>query len=83
MPRRPWRLQGTRVSRLEQCQLLTKRAERLEQLAPSLPWPSNLRMGVSVETQEYRSRIHALQRVPAAIRFLSLEPLLGPLGPPP
>ena len=60
-------------------QLLTKRAERLEQLAPSLPWPSNLWMGVSVETQKYRSRIHALQRVPAAIRFLSLEPLLGPL----
>lgn len=37
-------------------------------------------MGVSVETAEYKSRIHELRRVPAAVRFLSLEPLLGPLG---
>jgi protein gp37 len=61
-------------------QLLTKRAERLEELAPALPWPSNLWMGVSVEREDYAYRIDHLRRVPARVRFLSLEPLLGPLG---
>ena len=61
-------------------QVLTKRADRLAELAPDLPWPDNLWMGVSVETANYRWRIHELRRVPAAVRFLSLEPLLGPLG---
>ncbi|RLB52692.1 MAG: hypothetical protein DRJ42_14085 [Deltaproteobacteria bacterium] len=70
---------------MEQCpqhrfQVLTKRADRLAEVAGELPWPKNIWMGVSVETAEYRSRIHALRRVPAAVRFLSLEPLLGPLG---
>jgi protein gp37 len=60
-------------------QILTKRAERLAALAPRLPWPANLWQGVSVENQRYLDRIAALRRVPAAIRFLSLEPLLGPL----
>lgn len=60
-------------------QILTKRADRLSQLAPNLEWPRNLWMGVSVESAEYRQRIEALRRVPSAIRFLSLEPLLGPL----
>lgn len=61
-------------------QVLTKRAERLLQLAPELPWPSNVWMGVSVESRTYVERIRLLQKVPAALRFLSLEPLLGPLG---
>jgi protein gp37 len=61
-------------------QVLTKRAERLEELAPRLPWPRNVWMGVSVESAEYAWRIDHLRRTPAATRFLSLEPLLGPLG---
>jgi protein gp37 len=70
---------------MEQCpqhrfQVLTKRADRLAELAPDLPWPTNVWMGVSVETAKYKSRIHQLRRVPAAVRFLSCEPLLGPLG---
>jgi len=60
-------------------QVLTKRAERLEELAPSLPWPHNVWMGVSVEREDYSFRIGHLRRAPAAVRFLSLEPLLGPL----
>lgn len=60
-------------------QVLTKRSERLAELAPGLPWPSNVWMGVSVESDEYRERIDDLRAVPAKTRFLSLEPLLGPL----
>jgi protein gp37 len=60
-------------------QVLTKRAENLERLAPKLPWPDNVWMGVSIENAEYAWRISHLRRVPAAVRFLSLEPLLGPL----
>src|SRR5260370_34805517 len=60
-------------------QVLTKRSERLAELAPQLPWPKNVWMGVSVEDARVLSRIQDLQRVPAAVRFLSLEPLIGPL----
>jgi protein gp37 len=60
-------------------QVLTKRAERLEALAPRLVWPPNVWMGVSVESAGYTSRIAHLQRVRAAVRFLSVEPLLGPI----
>jgi len=60
-------------------QVLTKRADRLEMLSPQLPWAPNIWMGVSVESEKYRNRIEHLRRVPARIRFLSLEPLLGPL----
>src|SRR5207247_9682556 len=60
-------------------QVLTKRAERLPLIAPKLPWPKNVWLGVSIESAQYRSRIDHLRTVPAAIRFLSLEPLLGPL----
>lgn len=60
-------------------QVLTKRAERLEELASALAWPPNLWMGVSVESEDYAHRIDHLRRVPARVRFLSLEPLLGPL----
>jgi protein gp37 len=60
-------------------QVLTKRADRLAELAPSLAWPSNVWMGVSVEKAEYQVRIDRLRSTPAAVKFLSLEPLLGPL----
>ena len=60
-------------------QVLTKRPERAKQLAPSLPWPENIWFGVSVENSYWTRRIDALRDVPASIRFLSCEPLLGPL----
>jgi protein gp37 len=60
-------------------QVLTKRSERLASLAPSLPWPSNVWMGVSVENSDYTYRVMDLSTVPAAVRFLSVEPLLGPV----
>ena len=62
-----------------QCQLLTKRPERALRLADKLIWPDNVWMGASVEDQRVVSRIDALRRIPAAIRFLSAEPLIGPL----
>lgn len=58
-------------------QVLTKRAERLEQLASYLSWSSNIWMGVSIENQNYTYRINHLRKVPAAVRFLSIEPLIG------
>ena len=58
-------------------QILTKRSERLARLAPHLPWPSNVWQGVSVESASYTWRIAHLRQVPAAVRFLSIEPLLG------
>ncbi len=60
-------------------QVLTKRPERALELSGSLPWPPNLWLGTSVESVKYVSRIHELQKVPAKIRFLSVEPLLGPI----
>lgn len=60
-------------------QVLTKRSERLVEVARHLPWPSNVWMGVSVEDSRVLNRVRDLQRVPAAVRFLSLEPLIGPL----
>lgn len=60
-------------------QVLTKRAERLGELSGSLSWPENVWMGVSVESEDYIDRIDHLRETPAAIKFLSLEPLLGPL----
>lgn len=62
-----------------QFQVLTKRPERALQLAPVLPWPRNVWMGVSVENQRWTSRIPLLLQIPAATRFLSCEPLLGRL----
>ena len=61
-------------------QILTKRAERLENLCKRLAWPNNIWIGVTVENQECIYRINYLQKVPAAVRFLSLEPLLGPIS---
>jgi protein gp37 len=60
-------------------QLLTKRAVRLRRLAPELPWLANVWMGVSVEQEDVLDRVDDLRQVPAAVRFLSCEPLLGPL----
>ncbi|OYP34505.1 DUF5131 family protein [Rhodopirellula sp. MGV] len=60
-------------------QVLSKRPQRVAELASSLPWPKNLWMGTSVETVDYVDRIRILQTVPAAVRFLSVEPLLGPI----
>lgn len=60
-------------------QILTKRSERLAQLAPRLSWPENVWMGVSVENQRWADRVDDLRKVPAKVRFLSCEPLLGPL----
>jgi len=58
-------------------QVLTKRADRLAMLAPRLPWPQNVWMGVTVESAAYVNRVDLLRTVPAAVRFLSIEPLLG------
>jgi protein gp37 len=60
-------------------QILTKRSERLRDLGPKLPWPSNVWMGVSVEDARVVHRIPDLAAVPARVRFLSCEPLIGPL----
>jgi len=60
-------------------QVLTKRSERLVTLDPALSWAPNIWMGVSVENAECRFRIEHLRRTRAAVKFLSLEPLLGPL----
>jgi protein gp37 len=60
-------------------QILTKRARRLLTLAPRLTWPANVWQGVSVENARYVWRVDCLQHVPATVRFLSVEPLLGPI----
>ena len=60
-------------------QVLTKRADRLAEFASCLPWPRNVWMGVSVESARVLHRVAKLQAVPASVRFLSLEPLIGPL----
>ena len=62
-----------------QYQVLTKRSKRLAEMGMRLTWPPNLWMGVSIENAKYRFRIDHLRRVPAAVRFVSAEPLLGPL----
>ena len=70
---------------MEECpqhtfQVLTKRSRRLAKLAAKLPWPSNVWMGVSIESDRYAFRADQLRAVPAAVRFISAEPLLGPLS---
>jgi protein gp37 len=60
-------------------QVLTKRSARLREIAGELTWAPNIWMGVSVESEDYLFRIQDLAAVPARIRFLSCEPLLGPL----
>lgn len=60
-------------------QILTKREQNLVELAPKLEWSENVWIGVSVESQQYTRRIDALRHIPAAVRFLSCEPLLSSL----
>jgi len=60
-------------------QVLTKRSSRLLELDEQLTWPENIWMGVSVENQNYKYRIDQLRQTHAKTKFLSLEPLLGPL----
>ncbi len=62
-----------------QYQVLTKRSERILALSKELPWASQIWMGVSVENEKYTSRIENLRKTHARVKFLSLEPLLGPL----
>jgi protein gp37 len=69
-----------RAASHHQFQVLTKRAERMAAFAQKMVLPENVWMGVSVETEEYRWRISHLRRVDARIRFLSIEPLLAPMG---
>jgi protein gp37 len=61
-------------------QILTKRSDRLRQLAAQIDWPANVWMGVSVEDAKALSRVDDLRVVPAAVRFLSCEPLIGSLA---
>lgn len=60
-------------------QVLTKRPQRLARLASTLPWPSHIWIGTSIESDEFVWRADYLRQVPAPIRFISAEPLLGPL----
>ncbi|GIW56156.1 MAG: hypothetical protein KatS3mg082_2560 [Nitrospiraceae bacterium] len=60
-------------------QVLTKRSGRLREMASRLPWPKNVWIGVSVENQRVLGRIGDLRQVPASVRFLSCDPLLGSL----
>ena len=60
-------------------QVLTKRHDRLEELAGRFRWPQNVWMGVTIENRRFVHRADALRSVPAAVRFVSAEPLLGPL----
>lgn len=60
-------------------QVLTKRPRRALRLADTLPWPDNVWLGVSIEHARYAWRAGTLRAIPAAVRFISAEPLLGPL----
>jgi protein gp37 len=62
-----------------QFQILTKRSERLVDVCSGMRLPTNAWLGVSVENQKYTTRIADLRKVRAAVRFLSIEPLLGPI----
>lgn len=68
-----------RMAYWHQFQVLTKRSERLLDLDDSIDWPANVWMGVSVESADYMHRIDHLRKTHAKLKFLSLEPLLGPL----
>ena len=68
-----------RAASWHQFQVLTKRSGRLQAFSDEIDWPSNVWMGVSVESEGYTTRIDHLRKTDARIKFLSLEPLLGPL----
>ena len=61
-------------------QVLTKRPKRAADMAGRLPWPKNVWMGTTVEAANYLSRVDSVCSIPASVRFLSLEPLLGPIA---
>jgi len=61
-------------------QILTKRTERLANCAPLLPWSDNIWQGITIENAKYLHRIENLKSVPARIRFISFEPLIGPVS---
>jgi protein gp37 len=63
-------------------QILTKRADRMAGIAEKLKWPKNLWAGVTVESPRYTDRIQKLKTIPATVRFVSFEPLLGPINRP-
>jgi protein gp37 len=69
-----------RQAHWHQFQVLTKRSERILEIDAIADWPENVWLGVSVESDKYRFRIDNLRKTRAAVRFLSLEPLLGPLN---
>lgn len=69
-----------RAAHWHQFQVLTKRSGRLLALSEKIDWPPNVWMGVSVESMAYKSRIDHLRKTGAAVKFLSIEPLLGDLG---
>ena len=60
-------------------QVLTKRSKRMMNLSKDLPWPDNIWLGVSVENDDYLHRIDHLRNTDAAVKFISLEPLIGPV----
>jgi len=60
-------------------QVLTKRPQRLARMGATLPWPRHVWVGVSIESNEFAWRADFLRRVPAAVRFISAEPLIGPI----
>ncbi|TWU39830.1 Phage protein Gp37/Gp68 [Novipirellula aureliae] len=62
-----------------QFQILTKRSQRLAREADRFDWPDNVWIGTSVESQDYTFRVDHLRQVPAAVRFISFEPLIGPV----
>ena len=70
-----------RKAHWHQFQILTKRSGRLLALSEQIDWPSNVWMGVSVENAAFKSRIDHLRKTDASLKFLSIEPLLGDLGP--
>ena len=61
-------------------QVLTKRAERMAEVGHLIGWSDKIWAGVTVESSDYVHRIDCLRRVPARVKFLSMEPLLGPVG---
>lgn len=71
--------QVIRAARQHTFQILTKRPERAADMSSVLPWPENLWMGTTIEKQTYEDRIASLLRTGARIKFLSCEPLIGPL----
>ena len=69
-----------RQSSQHRFQILTKRSERLAEIAGELTWAENIWMGVTVESRDYMAGIDRLRETEAAIKFISFEPLLGPIG---